>query len=102
MPNHRLIAPARAASPITVFGTTYAQVPGGVTDCPSGHVATLVQAGWTYVSLSGTTAQRPSQSVVLAGIDGLAPGLEYHDTTLNLCIFYDGITWRNPATGAAI
>ena len=102
MPNIRMIAPARAGSPIQVFGRLYAQVPGTAIDVPSGDTGTLGAAGWLYVALSGPTAQRPTQSVVLAGIDGLVPGLEYFDTTLGRCIFYDGASWRDPNSGALV
>lgn len=102
MPLNRLIAPARAGSPTNVFGRVYAAQPGTTVDAPSGDAATLVAAGFTYVALSGSTAQRPTQGVALVGVDGLQAGLEYFDTTLGICIFYDGAQWRNPATGAAV
>ena len=98
----RMLSPARAASPIAVFGRVYQQVPGSAIDVPSGDTGSMAAAGWFYVALSGTTAQRPTQSVVLAGLDGLAPGLEYLDLTLGKCVFYDGANWRDPATGAAV
>ena len=98
----RMLAPPKAASPIQVFGSTYAQLPGTVADVPSGHVATLAQAGWTYVGLSGTTAQRPTVGQALAGLDGLVQGLEYFDSSLGKCVFYDGASWRDPATGALV
>ena len=102
MPLNRLIAPARAGSPTTVFGRVYPQTPGAVYDAPTGDVGTLTAAGFTFVALSGSTAQRPSQGVAIAGVDGLQAGLEYFDVSLGICIFYDGLTWRNPATGASV
>jgi hypothetical protein len=102
MPLNRMIAPPRAASPIQVFGNSYVQAPGTVVDVPSGHTATLAAAGWTYVALSGATSQRPTQGPALVGADGLQPGLEFYDLTLGKCIFFDGLVWRDPATGAAV
>ena len=102
MPLNRLIAPARAASPISVFGRTYQQTPGNVVDVPSGDTGTLLTAGWRCVGLSGTSAQRPAQGQAVVGLDGLVPGLEYLDTTLGRCIFFDGLLWRDPATGSPV
>ena len=98
----RMLAPARAGSPIQVFNRLYAQVPGTAIDVPTGDTGTLGAAGWFYVALSGTTAQRPTQGVALAGLDGLVPGLEFFDSSIGRCIFYDGANWRDPATGAAV
>ena len=98
----RVLSPASAGSPVAVFGRSYQQQPGTVLDVPTGDTGTLCAAGWFRIALSGTTAQRPSQSVVLAGVDGLRPGLEFFDITLGRCIFYDGANWRDPATGGAV
>jgi hypothetical protein len=51
------------------------------------------------VANSGTTAQRPtSTSSPLAS----KPGVHFLDTTINKFIVFDGITWRDPATGSAV
>jgi hypothetical protein len=90
------------ASPVNVFGRVYPLSAGLVFDVPTGDAGPLVAAGCLYVGLSGTTAQRPSVRAEIAGTDGLQPGLEYLDTSLGRCIFYDGQSWRDPATGAAV
>ena len=98
----RVLSPSQAGSPISIFGRSYAQQPGTVLDVPSGDAGALAANGWFRVALSGTTAQRPAQSVVLVGIDGLRPGLEFFDSTLGRIVVYDGLVWRDPATGGAI
>ena len=102
MPQIRVLSPAQPLSPVTVFGRVYQQVPGTVLDVLPGDAAALAANGWLRVALSGTTAQRPSQSVVLAGIDGLHPGKLYFDSSLAKIVVFDGIVWRDPATGGAI
>ena len=98
----RVLSPASAGSPVAVFGRPYPQVPGTVLDVLPGDAAALAANGWFRLALSGTTAQRPTQSVVLAGIDGLRPGLEFFDITLGKIVVFDGLVWRDPATGAAV
>ena len=98
----RMLSPALAASPVNVFGRPYQQVPGTVLDVPTGDAGALAANGWFRVALSGPTAQRPTVGQAQAGLDGLAPGLEFFDITLGKCIFYDGSNWRDPSTGAAV
>jgi hypothetical protein len=57
--------------------------------------------GWAIVSIAGTTAQRPV-SVTVTPPYGVGPGTQYYDTTLGAIIVYDGITCRNPVSGAAV
>ena len=98
----RVLSPASAGSPIAVFGRSYAQVPGTAIDVPTGDTGTLCAAGWFRIALSGPTGARPTQGVALAGVDGLHPGKWYLDTTLGRLIVFDGIVWRDPATGALV
>ena len=98
----RVLSPASAGSPVAVFGRSYQQQPGTVLDVSASDASALAANGWFHLALSGATAQRPTQSVVLAGVDGLHAGKLYLDTTLGRLIVFDGIVWRDPATGALV
>ena len=106
MPNCRMMPPAVVAGqPVTsqqnmmVNGRTYAATPGSVLDVPDMDGAILVANGWLRVANSGTTAQRPtSTSLPLRS----APGVHFLDTTINKFIVFDGITWRDPTSGASV
>ena len=77
----------------------------------AGTVATV--ASWSqaqnspnycFVAMTGTTAQRPVLGVdndVMAAPQ-LPAGFHYLDTTLGYLVVWDGASWRNPATGAAV
>lgn len=54
---------------------------------------TLTSNGWLRLAPVGTTAQRPTSVH--------APSL-YIDTTLGYMIVFDGISWVNPVSGAAV
>lgn len=106
MPNYRMLPPAVVAGgPITsqtnmvVNGRSYSGTPGSVADIPDQDAQILGANGWVNVGPSGATAQRPtSTSAPLKA----APGLHYWDTTLSKMVVFDGVTWRDPATGSAV
>lgn len=106
MPTYRMLPPAVVAGqPVTsqqsmvVNGRAYAGTPGGAIDVPDMDGAVLAANGWIKVAASGTTAQRPtSTSAPVAA----APSVHYFDTSIDKLIVYDGITWRDPATGSAV
>jgi hypothetical protein len=53
------------------------------------------------VMLTGPTSQRPQHGDPDYPV-GFGPGLEYYDTTISAIINWDGTTWRNAITGAAV
>lgn len=106
MPNYRMLPPAIVAGqPVTsqqsmvVNGRTYAGTPGSAIDVPDMDGAILAANGWVKVASSGTTAQRPTST---SAPFMAAPGAHFWDTTLSKMVVFDGITWRDPATGSAV
>jgi len=63
-----------------------------------GEAATLVSQGFLPAMLSGTTALR--QSLTPGGF--FKAGTLFLDTTLALVLMFDGLSWRNVATAAAV
>ena len=97
----RLLPPVDVAKQsITVSGHTYAATPGETLDVPNGDAMTLCANGWILVAAVGTTSQRPTSNS--NGSRPLNVGTEYVDTSLGALIVWDGASWRNPATGAAV
>lgn len=97
----RLLPPGNATlgqNPITVHGRTYSCALGSTLDVPDFDAAVMRANGWTdsveQAAGTGTTANRPKT--------GLVRGERYIDTTLAIVIQWDGATWRNPVTGAAV
>lgn len=93
---HRMMPPSSGFfNPITIGGNTYSCAAGGFVDVPD-HIADVMAAnGWTRGADGGanTTANRPA-----------SPKLNqtFLDTSLGYVIKWDGKTWRNPTTGAAV
>jgi hypothetical protein len=84
---------------INANGRTYTGAPGIVLDAPDFDSGPLGANRWTPLAKVGPTSARPSGT--------LPPGAPtrgqfYIDTTLALVIAFDGATWRNPVTGAAV
>jgi hypothetical protein len=89
---YRFMPPnATVKQTIVVNGRTYSAMPGVVVDVPVMDAGVLSANGWCMVAGSGTTAQRPANPSF---------GQQYHDTTLGITIIHEGVSWRNPATGA--
>jgi hypothetical protein len=106
MPNFRMLPPAIVAggpatsqTSMVVNGRTYSAAPGSVLDVPDMDGAVLAANGWVKVAASGTTAQRPTST---SAPFRAAPEARYFDTSLGKLIVYDGVTWRDPATGSAV
>jgi hypothetical protein len=85
----------------TVNGRTYSGTPAGGPQTIPDHDGDMLGGanGWTFIALSGPTSSRPAGTV---GRYAVSVGMEYFDTTLTKLIKYDGATWRDPATGAAV
>jgi hypothetical protein len=101
---HQMLPPASSAfgpNPCTVApGRTYGCVVGSTLLVPDFDGLTLQSNGWTIAAPggAGTTAQRPVNSAT----SPLLAGTSYLDMTLGYTIIWDGKTWRNKATGAAV
>jgi hypothetical protein len=91
--NGVVMVPPPPAPPQRAYVST-AGTPIDVPGTFDGDCATLVNAGYVAIALSGTTAARPTNTGLLK------PGLLYVDTTLSAVIFWDGANWRNAVTGA--
>lgn len=92
----RVMPPADGLHPtITVNGRTYTCASGATIDVPDGDGVIMEVNGWTVAATSGAgaTTARPANPL---------KGQEFHDTTLNFNIKWDGKAWRNPNTGAAV
>ncbi|QND50809.1 hypothetical protein HB779_02075 [Phyllobacterium sp. 628] len=92
----RLIPPSNGLhNPITVNGRRYSCAANSTVDVPDFDGLIMIANGWvsTASNGSGTTAQRPLSPPI---------GTQFHDTTLNKLIIFDGKTWRDPVSGAAI
>jgi hypothetical protein len=101
--NFRMLPPvAISAQTMTINGRQYSGTPGTVLDIPDFDAAVLGANGWAPIAPSGPTALRPSPLAGKTPPYLAAPGFEYFDTTLGKLIFFDGATWRDPATGSAV
>ena len=83
-----------------VNGRTFTAVAGTTVDAAPQDARVLQANNWFNVGGKdcvgvGITAQRPAASTIAAGNI-------YADTTTGNLIVWDGATWRNPVTGAAV
>jgi hypothetical protein len=92
---------AVTAQTIAVNGRTYSASPGSALDVPDFDAGALAANGWIKVAPSGPTSARPTPAATRAPYIA-GNGSQFFDTTLTALIVYDGATWRNPATGAAV
>ena len=91
-----MVPPSSGAASIRVNGRTYTAAVGGTVDVPDFDALHLEASGWVPVARSvGATTARP----ILAPKDR---GYQYHDTTLQLNIVWDGVNWRSCDTGANV
>lgn len=79
-------------------GPTNPVAPGTITTVDS--VTARIMTNYFQVEISGTTAQRPKAGD--PGLSNLPAGTAYYDTTLAKTIYYDGVSWRDPASGAVV
>jgi hypothetical protein len=63
-------------------------------------VTARTMPNYFQIEITGTTAQRPKAGD--PGVPNLAAGTAYYDTTLAKTIYFDGISWRDPASGAVV
>ena len=101
MGTHRMFPPGyKPAATAVVQNRTYTAALGSYVTCPVEMDANELDANdWVRAAPNGagTTAQRPASMNAALG----AP-MYYLDTTLGYIIVWDGITWRNPNTGASV
>jgi len=92
-----------ALQTLTVNGRTYTGAPGAVLDVPDQDAAVLTANTWIRVAKSGPTTGRPTVNVDGGSVPlSQSPGYQFLDTTLGYLIVFDGLAWRNPATGAVV
>jgi len=90
----RMFPPPVGSTTTSVNGRSFTAAAGGYTDAGDYDVFPLTANGWTKVAAqAGVTSARP-----------IAParGLTYLDETLGYIVVFDGLVWRNPATGASV
>ncbi len=98
--NIRMLPPVAVGQQMRIAnGRTYTGVPGVELDVPDFDAGILQANGWTWVAPSGPTSARPTKAL---GLYQATVGMEFFDATLGYLIKFDGSTWRNPATGAAV
>lgn len=97
----RLLPPPGAASTTTsVNSRTYAAALGSYVDAPDSDAQVLAANGWTPIGPVGASSNRPVHNPNRCG--DLVRGQAYLDVSLGCMVVYDGVTWRNPSTGAAV
>lgn len=94
--------PAVISQTIVVNGRSYSGAPGAVMDILDADAVMLSANGWVKVALSGPTSARPLTSQATGSLYFAAPGLQFYDTSLGKIVVFDGATWRDPVTGAAV
>jgi hypothetical protein len=97
--NFRMLGPATAAT-VNVNGRTYIGAPGATYDVIDGDAKVLGANGWVLICPSGSTSARPPTNQL--GGYSATQGTKFFDTTLSKLIAFDGIAWRDPATGASV
>lgn len=89
-----LVHPPAGGKTTVVNGRTYTATSGTPINANDFDVPTLEANGWLSIGLTGTTAQRPVNAPIKT---------VYVDTSLSsLHITWDGKTWRNTTSGAAV
>jgi hypothetical protein len=89
----RILAPA-VSKTINLPSGPVTSTPGQTLDVQAGTQGAY--DGWIPIALSGTTAQRPTQTQPSSGAPFIrAKGLRYLDTTLGAIVTYDGAMWRD-------
>ena len=92
-----LIAPAGGDS-ITFEGRSYAGPAGTVVNVIDADAAKLAANGWSQPADGGSAGPTSGRPV----LQPYQYGVKYSDTTLGQLVVWDGATWRNPVTGAAV
>lgn len=103
MQSFRILPPVSLGAQTTkVNGRTYTAAPGTFLDVPDADAQVHAAAGWTKVAFSGPTGARPTTNASGGPYGVASRGMFFVDTTLSAVIVFDGATWRNPITGAAV
>jgi len=91
---HQMMPPPGGAT-TRVSGRAYTAASGTAITVQDSDVTALEANGWIDVATGGanTTANRPINP---------PKNTMFHDQTLGYNVIWDGRTWRNPATGAAV
>lgn len=91
----RLMPPSSGSTSITVYGRTYTCTVGSTIDVPDQDAQVMTANGWISATVGGVgaTTARPANPT---------KGQIFHDSTLGYNIIWDGKTWRNPTSGAAV
>ena len=85
---------------LTVNGRSYAGTIGTYQTVPLVDGEALIANNWITNCLQGcgATADRPTEGTVY--VQTGRPGSSFFDTDLGALIAWDGVIWRNSATGA--
>ena len=95
----RLLPPGSGLQPtITVNGRTYTCAPGSTIDVPDADATVMLANNW----VTGTPDRFGGVGASTARPSNPYPQQLFLDSTLGYVIVWDGVAWRNPATGAAI
>jgi hypothetical protein len=99
--NKRVLPPPSGATQtMSANGRPYSASPGAVLDVLDIDANIMLANGWVCGIPSGPTTSRP-KTRLNAPYD-VGPGFLFVDTTLAAVIIWDGATWRNVITGAAV
>lgn len=79
-------------------GRSYTATPGNPISVPDFDAQVLCTNGWLRSVSSFAVAQGPTSGRPIAP----AAGARYSDTTVGREVMWDGATWRDPITGAAV
>jgi len=95
MTMYYLLPPASGNTIHTVNGRTYTGIVGTPQAVPDFDGIVLVANGWTLAAQGGYggSSARPTNP---------PKGTQFHDVTVGKIIQWDGRSWRDPTTGAAV
>lgn len=93
MANVQMIAPN--TNTVRVNGRAYTGTTNTALTVPDFDATALEANGWVLISPagSGATAARPARP---------NKGLQFYDSTVGANIVWDGLAWRNHASGAVV
>ncbi|MHB8403975.1 MAG: hypothetical protein ACYDCJ_00915 [Gammaproteobacteria bacterium] len=98
----RVLSTPKCLSPVNVHGRIYSAGPAQALDVPFSDADILGANAWIRICHSGPTSARPTMTGTQGGDGVLDVGKQFFDSTLGYVIYFDGLVWRNPNTGAAV
>lgn len=103
MATMRLLAPADGNhGTLRLHGHTYTLSLGASLDVPDFAAKVMIANGWISPgAVQGSSATTARPTATPAG-SPLPRNYAWTDTTVGAVIVWDGLTWRNPATGATV